>query len=185
MLLAMTRTLLLAILLCGLTGCGGDGSSDGQYAASGSTDAPPAPADVCGVDERITVTVVVDAPVDRVYGMHTRLTYPAGVSIPGFRDDPSVQGRVTFLPPLLELEAGRPMRSVLRTIHDEDYRVQTLMTSLDHFPDGPFVTITFDCVEGRPRPVAADFPCEVAGATDLQFLDLYDSTCRAELASRS
>lgn len=154
--------------------------------STGAAGTQPPQEEVCGADERITVTVIVDTPVDRLFGLHTRLSYPIGLTIPGVLDDASVKERVTFLPVQTALAAGHPLASVILTYNDEDDRVQTLMTSLDSFADGPFVTITFDCVEGRTRPVADDFPCAVAGATDTQFNEIFgQSTCHAELASSS
>mgnify|MGYP000086890225 CR=1 FL=1 len=131
------------------------------------------------------MTVIVDAAVDRVHGMHTRLVYPAGLSIPGGAEEESVKERITFIPVQAAIDAGHPFPLALPTVNDQEYRVPTLLSSLDSFAVGPFVTVTFDCTEGRTRPAADDFPCEVAGATDLQFLELYDSTCRAELVSSS
>ncbi len=180
----MGRTLLLAILLCGLTGCGGDGSSDGQSTASGSTDAPPTQTDVCGADERIAVTVVVDAGVDRVYALLTRLAYPRSVVIPGAADDASVHERVTFIPLQTALDEDRTLKGSATVSNDEDYRLQTVMMALDSFPDGPFVRVTFDCVEGERRPTPDDFSCEVFG-TNLQFEELSgESSCHAEVPSR-
>lgn len=184
---AHSRSVLLAATLLALVGCGGDGGgssaslqSDGAEGGNQTTQ--------CQAGGTVVVSVVVDAPGDLFYGLHTQVRYPGVLDLPGRADFPSVAERVHFP---LDVPPGRydvPEEAFVNgtfIVNDEDTnsdgiddRIQALLISRTPFPDGKFVDITFDCAETIDWPTADAFACYVAGASDLATNELSPSaTC--------
>lgn len=171
------RSLVAAGLVLALAGCGDQSSAPAPGSRPVETQ--------CAAGDQVRVTVFVDAPNDRVYGMHTRVRYPAELSIPGHRDDPTVVDRVRFV-----LDAS----NIARVVNDQDSdrdgvddTIQALAAAaVETFPVGKFVEITFDCVTTTTSPRADLFPCQVAGLTDIDFNEVGSAgTCRVVVAPPS
>ena len=134
------------------------------------------PADFCPADCTIAActpsgsqqgaTVSFAAPAD-LTGLTVVLYYDESkVQIPGQNSDAAVQtavGSLTF--------AMTPV--------DTDYALRNVLLdpSLIGVPSGEAFTVTFDTCQGAPAPVAADFHCFVADATDATFAPVAGATC--------
>jgi len=133
------------------------------------------PADVCPADCAIAactdagdqgVTVNFTSPAD-LTGLTVVLYYDESkVSIPGQNSDPPVVaaiGGVNFAP----------------TPFDTNYALRNVLTdpSLIGVPSGEAFTVTFDTCMGAPAPVAGDFSCFVADASDVNSVAVAGVTC--------
>src|SRR5262249_7967250 len=63
----------------------------------------------------------------------------------------------------------------------DDTVTASFLSSTDH-PAGPFVTVTFDCVEGRVAPPAGHFTCPGGSASSGGGVAIPDEQCSLELA---
>ncbi len=165
----MKRALVAALLLT-LASCGDQSSAPLPSDRSG---AGPLEAR-CEVGDQVRVTVFVEAPNGRAFGVHTRVRYPAVLAIPGRADDQSVFDRVQLAPALPTPSRGESDETVphaLIVVNDQDTdfdgvddRIHVLVASIDTFPDGRFADLRFDCVSTIAWPSADLFACEVAGS---------------------
>ena len=175
------RGVLLAIVLVALAGCGGDGGgspaalqNDGAEGGSQTTQ--------CQAGSSVVARVMVAAPGDRFYGMHTRVVYPSSLSIPGRGGDQAAVDRVRFRVAMPTVRYDVPEATFTEgssVVNDEDSdfdgvddRVQALVIARTPFPDGEFADITFDCAATIEWPTGDLFACEVAGLTDLTFNEI-------------
>ena len=173
------------VLATSLAACGSDGGGAPRTAENGGSEGSSATTQ-CRAGSQVVVSVFVDGPGDRFYGMHTRLRYPASLAIPGHRDDQSVVDRVRFVLAMPTVRFDVPEQTFVNgstVVNDEDSdfdgvddRLQAVLIARDPFPDGKFIDVTFDCVDTIDWPTADAFGCEVAGLTDLQLMDA-QGTC--------
>jgi cysteine-rich repeat protein len=123
----------------------------------------------CQVGEQ----VVVVASLSGDYGAALiELEYPTSVSLPGTDVSPTVVDRVHF--------AATGLTSVKDSDHSGDGVDDTLTASLVGLTDnpaGPFVTVTFDCVEGQVPPVSGAFTCTVKSASTGDGVAIADEQC--------
>jgi hypothetical protein len=119
--------------------------------------------------------IVAMASVDKPYGgLSIRLAYPAAANIPGSGTAQSVKDRVVF---------GHP--GGLTAVNDLDANggdgvddtLAVSSVSSDENPAGLYVTATFDCLPGQPRPGASAFTCTVQSASMPDGTEITDESC--------
>jgi hypothetical protein len=111
----------------------------------------------CGAGEEVVVTLSLD---DSVTSARLDLGYPGSVNLPGTGTDQSVADRVVF--------TGSGLTVVNDFDQNGDLTDDTLTMSLvgtQTLAPGAFSTVTFDCVEGQPKPGAGSFNCAVVSAS--------------------
>lgn len=120
-------------------------------------------------EERVSVRVTFDAAAT-VSSMTVFLKYPDGdVGIPGVRNEPSVNQRVT----------GTPAGAFVAR-NDLDHGLRVVLSRAPEIPTGNLFTVSFDvCSGGRPVG-AADFRCIVIDAVDPFSLPT-EATCQAAI----
>lgn len=167
------------------SGCTGVGQPPTPTPASTSSGAPtptssgdvgtptPAPTPVGAVCQQ-GEQIVLDVSLDQTYGAaRVDVTYGSSVNLPGTGPAPSVLERAHFA------AAGG-----LTTVNDIDTNADgvddTLTTSLVGFTDNPagvFVTVTFDCVAGQPRPETGTFGCTTVSASTAGGVPISNASC--------
>lgn len=120
----------------------------------------------CTPNGTVTATVSFAAGAD-LTGMTVVVYYnDTKVRIPGQNNDPPVQAAVSSA-------------SFAMTPVDTDYALRNVL--IDPFVDGvapgEAFTITFDTCQGAPAPVAGDFQCFVADASDTALAPYVGATC--------
>ncbi len=118
--------------------------------------------------------IVAMASVDKPYGgVSIRLAYPAAANIPGSGTAASVKERVVFA------QAGG-LTAVNDLDNNGDGTDDTLaVSSVDsnEHPAGLYVTVTFDCLAGHPRPDSSAFTCQVQSASMPDGTEITDEMC--------
>ncbi len=107
-----------------------------------------------------TETIAVAVSLDGDYtAARVDVTYPASANIPGSGTEPSVTDRIDFAP------SGLAVRNDSDSDGDlVDDKASASFVGTDVQSAGLFVTITFDCVPGQPKPAAGEFSCAVVSA---------------------
>jgi len=142
-------------------------------AASGATPTPTpvsSPGGTCSAGDTIVVTAALGLPYS---GVNLLLVYPPAANIPGSGTAQSVKDRVAFANSGGLATAGDLDKNADGT--DETLSISVVDTS--QFPAGDFVTVTFDCLAGDPRPDADAFACTVASASLPDGTPITGETC--------
>jgi hypothetical protein len=133
------------------------------------TTAPTPSGTVCQAGDH----VVVVASLDEIYGAaRIDLVYPPSANIPGSGTAQTVIDRVHF-----SASGGLTTVSDDRVNGDVDDTLTASFVGFSDNPAGPFVTVTFDCVEGQTPPVAGAFTCTVVSASTSGGVAIDDEQC--------
>ena len=142
-------------------------------ASPSSVATPPAVPTPSGTVCQTGDHVVVVASLDKVYGAaRIDLVYPPSVNIPGSGTAQTVVDRVHFA-----VSSGLTTVSDNRVNGDVDDTLPASLVRFSDNPPGPFVTVTFDCVEGQTPPVAGTFTCMVVSASTSGGVAITDEQC--------
>ncbi len=146
--------------------CSGGGSGPGPTPSPSPQPSPGASCETYGLN----VAVLFDEiAIPDMAGITVALDYPEGqVTIPGGGGEATVLQRIVNL---TGLSGG------LFSASDNDSRLNVGLISIGSpIPAGPFIGITFDCVEGAAAPTSSAFSCTVDAATILG--DSVPATCQ-------
>ena len=121
-----------------------------------ATPAPTAPGTCDTATVTITTSYQAQLPPDFVAGVTVMVGYPGTkLEIPGTGNQSTVIGRVTNLSGVTALFSAGDQDS---DPQDSSINVGLISTGAA-VPSGTFARVVFDCIDGQPSPVPADFAC--------------------------